>query len=169
MGKPVNRPELDFSFKSYIPEILRGIKVTNRHFWRNLVGQKDIVTVQYPEVKRPYPPRLRGRHRLMKRDDGQVRCVACMLCATACPSNCIEIVAGEHEDKGIEKYPVSFKIDLLTCIFCGNCEEACPCDAIRLDTGIHAPPFTTREEHVVNKEHLLERGGLSVAKQGGIL
>lgn len=167
MGKLVNRPKRDLIVQSYLPEIARGIKVTAKHFFRNLFGMKDIVTVQYPEKKFQYAPNFRGRHRLMKREDGQPRCVACMLCASACPAKCIEIVAGEHEDTSIEKYPVSFTIDLLLCVFCGFCQEACPCDAIRLDSGIHATPTYSRQEAKIGKVELLKLGSLSTSKQGG--
>jgi NADH-quinone oxidoreductase subunit I len=55
-----------------------------------------------------------------------------MLCATNCPAQCIKIVAAEHEDPAVEKYPISYEIDILRCVFCGFCEEACPVDAIRM-------------------------------------
>ena len=83
-----------------------------RNWPRNLFGrraQSDIVTLAYPEEKRPYPPRNRGLHRLMKRADGQVRCVACMMCPTACPAHCISIVPEESEDARIEKRPHIFR------------------------------------------------------------
>ena len=165
--KLVERRELGFWEKTYVSEIARGLKVTTRQLIRNAIGGRDVATRQYPEVKRPYAERFRGRHRLMKRDDGQVRCVACMLCSTACPANCIHIVAGEHEDGGIEKYPVSFEIDLLVCIYCGFCEEACPCDAIRMDSGRHPMPSFSRDKQRIRKVQLLADGGLSIAKQGG--
>jgi len=103
----------------------------------------------------------------MHREDGSARCSACLLCETHCPSRCITIVAGEHEDPAIEKQPVSFEIDLLSCIFCGLCEEACPCDAIRLDSGIRAPPVYVRPEALLDREALLSRGGPSLSRQGG--
>jgi NADH-quinone oxidoreductase subunit I len=103
----------------------------------------------------------------MKRADGQVRCVACMMCPTACPAHCISIVPEESEDPRIEKRPRIFQIDELRCVVCGLCVEACPCDAIRMDTGIHAWPTTRRADAILDKEELLSRGALSSAEQGG--
>jgi len=164
----VKREELSLSEKSYVPEILRGLRITTIQLFRNLFGKKDIATRNYPEERRAYPERFRGRHRLMERDDGAVRCVACMLCSTACPANCIHIVAGQHEDESVEKFPVSFEIDLLVCVYCGFCAEACPCDAIRMDTGAHPMPSFTRDKQRIRKVQLLDQGDPSIAKQGGI-
>jgi len=148
---------------------MKGVAVTARQYFRNLQPGKprDIVTIQYPEEQVQYPDRYRGLHRLMYRDDGQVRCVACMCCSTACPADCIHIEAGEHEDDGIEKFPVSFVIDELRCVACGFCVEACPCDAIRMDSGYHCEPFTDREDSFFDLKTLMDLGGLSHAKQGG--
>jgi len=166
--KTVVRPDRKaFSVRTYVPEILKGMAVTNRHFWRNLFTYRDAPTILYPEVKRPYSARFRGRHRLMKREDGSVRCVACMCCSTACPARCIHIEAEDVGDGRVEKRPKVFVIDLLLCIFCGNCVEACPCDAIRMDTGIHALPRASRAEHIITLDELLADGGPSVAPQGG--
>jgi NADH-quinone oxidoreductase subunit I len=152
--------------RTFLPAILTGLGVTARHFFRNVFARKDVVTVEYPEVKDPYPPRFRGVHRLMKREDGSVRCVACMLCPTVCPAHCITIHPGEREDS-VEKFPVVFEIDELRCVVCGLCVEACPCDAIRMDTGIHMPPTTFRGEAVLQKVDLMKHGTLSTATQGG--
>ena len=165
--KVLERPVLNLAEKGYIGGLLQGMGATNRHFWRNWIRRKDTATLSYPDETRAYPERWRGLHRLMHREDGSVRCVACMMCATNCPAKCISIVAGESDDPSVEKYPVSFDIDLLLCIYCGYCEEACPCDAIRLDTGTHAKPGTTRDAVKTAMGELLERGGLSIAKQGG--
>ena len=90
--------------RMYLFEILKGLGITIRHFITNFFNHSKLLTVQYPEEKKIVAPRYRGQHRLMKREDGSPRCVACMLCSTACPADCIDIVAGEHEDSTIEKY-----------------------------------------------------------------
>lgn len=135
---------------------------TNDLSWKN-----EIETVQYPEEKVTYPERFRGLHRLTLRDDGAVRCVACMCCPTVCPAHCITIVPEESDSKGIEKRPAIFEIDELRCVVCGLCVEACPCDAIRMDTGMHAGPVEDRGDAIETKESLLKRGVKSIAKQGG--
>lgn len=140
---------------AYFVEIVKGLAVTGKHLVRNLLHTDQMPTIQYPDQKREYGPRFRGRHRLTKRDDGSPRCVACMMCSTVCPADCIEIEAGEHLDPTIEKYPKTFTIDLLRCVYCGLCEEACPCDAIRMDTGIYEISADNRQAFVVDKEFLL--------------
>ena len=163
----VTRRELTFAEKIYIPEVMRGLAITTRQLVKNVFGQRDIATRQYPEAKKAYPERFRGRHRLMRREDDSVRCVACMLCSTACPANCIHIVAGDKGDSQVEKYPVSFEIDLLVCIYCGFCEEACPCDAIRMDSGTHPMPSFSRDKQRIRKVQLLNEGAASSSRQGG--
>ena len=166
--KVVDRPEPTASTEIYLKEVVRGMGVSAKHFFQGIFTQKNIVTTQYPEVQRPYPARFRGHHRLMKREDGSFRCVACYMCATACPSNCIDIEAGEREDDPyIQKMPVKFEIDYLRCVFCGFCVDACPQDAIRMDTAKHRIPAYTRKEEMAGKMDLLKLGGLSQAKQGG--
>jgi NADH-quinone oxidoreductase subunit I len=153
--------------RTFLPAVLKGLGITARHFFQNLFARKDTVTVEYPEERFPYPERYRGVHRLMLRDDGSVRCVACMLCPTVCPAHCITIHPGERPDSN-EKFPVVFEIDELRCVVCGLCVEACPCDAIRMDTGVHMAPSTERGDGVLGKVDLMKRGTLSSAHQGGI-
>jgi NADH-quinone oxidoreductase subunit I len=172
--KVVNRPG-SFSQELYLPAIAEGLGVTFRHFLKNfalnVVGlrkKSDIATIEYPEEKKRYPDRHRGLHRLMLRDDGQVRCVACMMCPTVCPAHCITIVPEEAPDGRIEKRPKIFEIDELRCVVCGLCAEACPCDAIRMDTLDHAKPTYRRVDGILDKEELMSRGTTSIATQGGV-
>lgn len=144
--------------RSYLPEVVRGVGLTLRHFFGNLLGRRakrDLQTLRYPEEKRVYPPRFRGQHRLLSREDGSPRCVACYMCATACPAFCIHIVAAESADSEIEKYPAAFEIDMLRCVYCGLCVEACPEDAIRMDTGVHTGPTFNRQDALVGRVDLM--------------
>ena len=93
-------------------------------------------------------------HRLNRDEQGRVKCVACFLCATACPAHCIDIVAAESPWPDRQKYPQSFTIDELRCIYCGMCEEACPVDAIEL-TSLYDLSGKSREEMIFDKEKLL--------------
>jgi NADH-quinone oxidoreductase subunit I len=166
MMKVVNEDKNGQGFleKIYIPEIIRGLLVTSRHFFKNILNIKQVPTIYYPEerteIKWGLSPRLRGRHRLPCKDDGMPRCTACMLCATACPAHCIYIEPTETSDPTVEKYPVVFVIDELRCVFCGLCVEACPCDAIRMDSGIYALAEYSRAEFIYEKDVLMatERG-----------
>jgi NADH-quinone oxidoreductase subunit I len=171
---------------TFLAATAKGLGITLKHFARNFflplkklsnrnmagapVDEKwknEIETVQYPEEKVKYPERFRGLHRLMLREDGAVRCVACMCCPTVCPAHCITIIPEESDNKGIEKRPAVFEIDELRCVVCGLCVEACPCDAIRMDTGEHAKPVEDRADAIETRESMLDRGIRSTAIQGG--
>jgi NADH-quinone oxidoreductase subunit I len=176
-AKVVTYVTKNLSTQSYLPEVVRGLGVSMKHFFDNtrdmLKGERPdpvleryaagISTISYPEQKRPYPERFRGVHRLTSREDGSPRCVACLCCSTACPAQCIHIEAGEYPEgdkrRGYERFPVKFVIDELRCIFCGYCVEACPCDAIRMDTGIHAVPYDSRDQFIYDKEQLMSFTG----------
>jgi NADH-quinone oxidoreductase subunit I len=120
------------------------------------VTDHNTVTQQYPEVKPELPLHYRGVHRLNRDEQGRVKCVACMLCATACPANCIAIEAApappDWPDR--DKFPASFVLDELRCIYCGMCEEACPVDAIEL-THIYDLTGETRQQMMYDREKLL--------------
>ena len=116
----------------YLPAIFSGMALTFRKMIRNLISKEKMQTLNYPEQKYEYSPRFKGNHILTVKKDGSLRCTACMLCATNCPAQCIKITASEHNDPAVEKYPISYEIDILRCVFCGYCEEACPVDAVRM-------------------------------------
>ena len=149
----VDEPSLSAAERLYLPQILDGMKTTIRHFGKTVF--KGAITVQYPEETRELRvENYRGVHRLNRDEQGRVACVACYMCATACPANCIHIEAGEAPWDDREKYPVKFDIDELRCIFCGMCEEACPVDAIEL-TPRYDFVGQTRAEMILGKEELL--------------
>jgi NADH-quinone oxidoreductase subunit I len=112
-------------------------------------------TVQYPEEKPYLPPRYRGRIILSRDPDGQERCVACYLCAVACPVDCISLQA--TEDQYGRRYPEFFRINFSRCIFCGMCEEACPTYAIQLTPDFELGEYN-RQNLVYEKEDLLISG-----------
>jgi NADH-quinone oxidoreductase subunit I len=161
--RPMSRAE-----RFFLPAIFKGLGTTTRHvlsnFWRQGGEKTNLWVVQYPEQKRDDRPVLqggqersnfRGVHRLNRDEDGRVRCVACFMCATACPANCIHIVAEESPWEDREKYPKQFDIDELRCIYCGMCEEACPVDAIEL-TPHYEIVGLSRQEMIFDKTKLLE-------------
>jgi NADH-quinone oxidoreductase subunit I len=150
--------KLTFSQRLYLPEILRGMAVTIRHLLRNLVSIRNLPTILYPEKKRDYSNRFRGKHVLKAREDGTLKCVACYMCAQACPAECITIVAGEHPKLSYEKYPVVFDIDMLRCVYCGFCVDACPKDAIWM-TRNYEMAFFTRAEAIFGIDKLRETPG----------
>jgi NADH-quinone oxidoreductase subunit I len=147
--------EMTWWERMYVPAVLKGLATTLQH----IPARRK--TVLYPEVRpehlRSHPERYRGMHRLTKDSAGRVKCVACFLCATACPADCIHIVAQptppEWPDR--EKMPAVFEINELRCIFCGYCVEACPEDAIRMDTNVTVPVFGRREDFIFDMERLL--------------
>ena len=147
---------VDRTLKAGVGPILHGMAITFSNMVKTLFGRK-YSTIQFPEQKRTTSNRYRGIHVLTQRMDGTPKCVACYMCATACPAHCIDIVAAPAppEWTGREKYPETFVIDELRCIYCGMCEEACPVDAIEL-THIYDIVGLTRQEMIFDKEKLLK-------------
>src|SRR5574338_1192964 len=115
------------------------------------------VTVQYPEKKAYLPPRWRGRIILSRDPDGKERCVACYLCAVACPVDCIALQATENPDEYDRRYPAFFRINFSRCIYCGHCEEACPTYAIQLIPDFEQGEYE-RRNMVYEKQDLLISG-----------
>jgi len=129
--------------------ILKTIWTVLRHTFRRRE------TVQYPEQAIYLPPRFRGRIVLSRGPDGAERCVACGLCAAACPVDCIALQASQDEHG--RRYPEFFRINFSRCILCGFCEEACPTYAIQLTPDFEYAEYI-RQNMVYEKEDLLISG-----------
>ena len=112
-------------------------------------------TKGYPEKEPDLPARFRGRIILSRDPDGKERCVACYLCAAACPVDCIALQAANDENG--RRYPEFFRINFSRCIYCGFCEEACPTYAIQLTPSFEMSEYD-RQNRVYEKEHLLING-----------
>ena len=145
----VEEPKVGLFERMYLPAIAQGLTTTVRHIFR-----PQVRTERYPEVEPTMVPNYRGVHRLNRDEQGRVKCVACYMCATACPAHCIDIVAAPSPWPDREKYPEGFVIDELRCIYCGMCEEACPVDAIELTT-LYDLTGLSREQMMFDKEKLL--------------
>src|SRR5271165_6628862 len=132
--------------------IVKGMSVTFREMLN------PTITDHYPDAPPILQERYRGVHVLQRDENGLEKCVACFLCAAACPSNCIYIEAAEHTEtsrvSGAERYAKVYNIDYNRCIFCGYCVEACPTDAITHGHGFELASFNA-SNLVYRKEQLL--------------
>jgi NADH-quinone oxidoreductase subunit I len=116
------------------------------------------LTEEYPDGPVHFQERFRGAHVLQRDENGLEKCVACFLCAAACPSNCIYIEAEENTKQlrisGGERYAKVYNIDYNRCIFCGYCVEACPTDAITHGHGFELASYNTANL-IIRKEQML--------------
>ncbi|MBL8325180.1 MAG: 4Fe-4S binding protein [Rubrivivax sp.] len=156
-----NEPTMGAWERVYLLEVVRGLAITGGVFLRNMgkwiTGRKGAVTAYYPEeIRADYARHNRGKHVLVRREDGSPQCVACNMCATVCPARVIEIEA-HHDpaDTAHPKSPARFEIDYSRCIFCGLCVEACPEDAIRMAKEVPNLPGPDRHAMWIGKEELL--------------
>lgn len=152
----VQRKPLSLAERTYLPNLLAGLKTTFRH----LVGPPD--TMQYPEERPSIPPGYRGAPTLVKDPHGREKCVSCQLCEFVCPPKAIRITPGGIPEgapnENVEKAPQAFDIDMLRCIYCGLCEEVCPEEAIFLQNQYSMTGYS-RAEMVNHKDRLYEMGG----------
>ncbi len=137
--------------------VAKGMSVTFREMFQPTVVEN------YPDGPGPlkgavFQDRFRGVHVLQRDEHGLEKCVACFLCAAACPADCIYIEAAENTDtlriSGGERYAKVYNIDYNRCIFCGFCVEACPTDAITHGHGFEIASYNT-STLIYRKEQLL--------------
>ena len=162
LAKGLTKPNPSYtglmSIVGNIAAIAKGMSITLRE-----MVQPTLVE-NYPDGPGPlhgavFEQRFRGAHVLQRDEDGLEKCVACFLCAAACPSNCIYIEAAENTEvnriSAGERYAKVYNIDYSRCIFCGYCVEACPTDAITHGHNIELAPYDINAL-IYRKEQLLE-------------
>lgn len=103
--------------------LLQGMAITFKEFF------KPVVTVPYPYETIPMPDRYRGHVELKEDDEGKPKCIVCMACQRACPSNCLSM-KGEKVEGSKKKALTVYKLDFTKCSLCGSCVEACKFDAL---------------------------------------
>ena len=110
--------------------LLKGLEIT---LGRMLTKK---ATVQYPDEKIPMFPRFHGRFQL-----DVEKCIACGLCANACPNKVIQI---EKEKVDKKQYLTKYVMRIEYCLFCGMCVEACNKDAIKFSSVIDMNQYRRR-------------------------
>lgn len=126
--------------------IAQGMWTTLKHFFSRKF------TIQYPEQRAPLPTGFRGLPRLIYDEDPEhLRCVACSICANACPVDVIHIDTHRGEDRKLVLD--RFDIEAGGCIYCGLCVEACPFDALTMMHSFELAAYN-REQLFWTKEML---------------
>ncbi len=131
--------------------LLKGLWVTFRS-----QHPKNIYTEQYPKDRPLVAERYRGAPRLNDHPEtGETLCIACNLCALACPEQLI-VVGWERDEGTRRKVLTTFTYDLSRCMFCGLCEDACPTDALELTQDFELASYS--REGAIWDRHMLEQG-----------
>src|SRR3954462_10726711 len=102
----VNVPKASFKEKLkrfFMVDLLKGLRLTMKYnvgalVDKDAVAGKGIYTEQYPKVRPEVAPRFHGAPRLnMDPERHETLCIACNLCALACPEDCIDVLAMDVE------------------------------------------------------------------------
>ena len=136
--------------------IAKGLVETARNFLGSYTTEDRLVTVQYPEERRPLPETSRNFPFLVYDADPEMglRCVACKICEKECPPQCIYIVVQRDEKGKPVKHPKVFDIDISVCMSCQICVEVCPFEAIKMDTEFELSKTGRFEQLLINKQTL---------------
>lgn len=119
-------------------------------------------TVRYPfaVVEKENTETFRGPIELVgtAKDPSTPKCISCMLCVQACPSNCISVkkqappkmtpeqqkefdeatARGENPKKpAAPRNPAEYHYDFTYCSLCACCVEACPVDSIKFSNELY--------------------------------
>ncbi|MBK1734246.1 NADH-quinone oxidoreductase subunit I [Halorhodospira abdelmalekii] len=143
------RPLSEYLQSFLLVELLRGLRLTGRHFFSRSV------TLEFPEERAPKSPRFRGHLALRRYANGEERCIACKLCEVVCPAQAITIESHQRADG--TRRTTRYEVDMFKCIYCGFCEESCPVDSIVL-TRLDTYTAEVSGERVLNKQQLLSMG-----------
>jgi len=114
------------------------------------------VTQQYPETRPELPRNFRGGFaQVWDEERERPNCVACQICAKACPDRCIHIEG--DEGKGKDRKPAVFDLDMSVCMYCGLCVEACPYNALTMTPEFEFAAMA-QEQMIVDLETLIATG-----------
>lgn len=137
--------------------MLIGLGVTLRHFF-GYFG-KDCLTQDYPE-KMPNLPL--SSHGILKLDIP--KCIACGLCANACPNKVIAV--SSEKDENNKKKLTGYKAMFERCLFCGLCVEACPTKALGWSSSFEHASYDREDVNVdYFKNYVPEKSGSNDAVQ----
>ena len=136
--------------KMFFVDLIKGMAVTFHY-----QDPKEIYTEQYPLERPEIAGRYRGLPRLNVNPETQeTLCIACDLCALACPERLI-VIRSERNAASKRKELTTWTVDASRCMFCGLCEEACPTDCLELSQDFEFATY--RRDFVFGRERL-ERG-----------
>jgi len=137
--------------KIFMVDLFKGMSVTFRY-----QDPKECCTEQYPLERPAVAERYRGLPHLNKNPEtGETLCIACDLCALACPEKLI-VVKSVRDEKTRKKVLTTWSVDLSRCMFCGLCEDACPTDSLELTQRFEYATYD--RNHFVFDRDKLENG-----------
>ena len=154
MSSTVSSPAENYFRNIYdtLKSVAIGMRITLKYCF------SKSVTIHYPFEKLAFAPRYRGIHEF-EAD----KCIACDMCAKACPVDCIYIdkSAPRKIDKATGKATggelVRYAIDYQKCMFCALCTEPCPTDCIHMGKN-HDLSAYSRDDMVVEFTQIDQKG-----------
>lgn len=132
--------------------ILVGMRISLKYCFAKTV------TLQYPDMAPALQPRYRGFHFFEVE-----KCIACDLCAKACPVDCIYIEKSgprkidKATDIAVGGAMTRYAIDYAKCMFCALCCDPCPTECIHMGN-VHDLSGYTREDMIVEFTELAKEG-----------